>query len=81
MDRGEMPSERGDSWFSPKCIEVQPRVGILEVERWMGSGPSAGYQPQPNSECQATIRVSETMGAKLHRRKGNNPDHQLRSPN
>ncbi len=20
-----MPTERGDSWFSPKCIEVQPR--------------------------------------------------------
>ncbi len=19
-----MPTERGDSWFSPKCIEVQP---------------------------------------------------------
>jgi hypothetical protein len=21
-----MPSEPGDSWFSPKCIEVQPQV-------------------------------------------------------
>ena len=21
-----MPTEPGDSWFSPKCIEVQPRV-------------------------------------------------------
>ncbi len=21
-----MPNEPGDSWFSPKCIEVQPRV-------------------------------------------------------
>ena len=26
MDRGDMPNEPGDSWFSPKCIEVQPRV-------------------------------------------------------
>ena len=26
MDRGEMPTELGDSWFSPKCIEVQPQV-------------------------------------------------------
>ena len=26
MDRGEMPIEPGDSWFSPKCIEVQPQV-------------------------------------------------------
>ena len=24
MDRGEMPIEPGDSWFSPKCMEVQP---------------------------------------------------------
>ena len=24
MGRGEMPIEHGDSWFSPKCIEVQP---------------------------------------------------------
>ena len=21
-----MPNEPGDSWFSPKCIEVQPQV-------------------------------------------------------
>ena len=25
MGRGEMPNELGDSWFSPKCIEVQPQ--------------------------------------------------------
>ena len=32
-----MPTERGDSWFSPKCIEVQPREELLlEVERCMG---------------------------------------------
>src|SRR5205807_1432525 len=51
-----MPIERGDSWFSPKCIEVQPREKtILEVEHWMGSGPSAGYQPQPNCECKDNV--------------------------
>ena len=27
MGRGEMPIEHGDSWFSPKCIEVQPAAG------------------------------------------------------
>ena len=26
MDRGEMPNELGNSWFSPKCIEVQPQA-------------------------------------------------------
>ena len=25
MGRGEMPNEPGNSWFSPKCIEVQPQ--------------------------------------------------------
>jgi hypothetical protein len=45
----------------------------------MGSGPSAGYQPQANCECQKEEPVSETAGAKLRRREGNSPDHQLRS--
>ena len=26
MDRGERPNKSGDSWFSPKTIEVVPRV-------------------------------------------------------
>jgi hypothetical protein len=25
VGRGEMPNEPGNSWFSPKCIEVQPQ--------------------------------------------------------
>ena len=53
---------------------------LLEVERWLGKGPSAGYRSQPNFQCQQTKGlVSETAGAKLRRRKGNSPDHQLRS--
>ena len=53
MDRGEMPTERGDSWFSPKCIEVQPpEESLLEVERCMGKGPSAGYRVHANFQCQ-----------------------------
>ena len=58
MARGEMPIEPGDSWFSPKCMEVQPSrsgarapTSAWEVGHWMGSGPGAGYQPQPNREC------------------------------
>jgi hypothetical protein len=82
VERGEIPTERGDSWFSPKCIEVQPQEGRteLEVERSLGSGPGAGYHPQRNCECQFSVPVSETAGANLRRRKGNNPDPQLRSP-
>jgi hypothetical protein len=33
VGRGEMPIKLGDSWFSPKCIEVQPRENAeTEVE-------------------------------------------------
>ncbi len=60
MARGEMPIEPGDSWFSPKCMEVQPSGRALEserpqaaweVEHWMGSGRRARYHTQPNCEC------------------------------
>ena len=43
----------------------------------MGRGLHA-YQAQPNSECRQPQPGSETVGAKLHRQKGNNPDRQLR---
>src|SRR5690348_15772969 len=83
-----MPIEPGDSWFSPKCMEVQPRPGVAygppgepawEVERWLGSGPVAGYQPQPNCECPREGAVSEAAGANLRRQEGHNPDRRLRS--
>ena len=39
MDRSEKLIECGDSWFSPKCIEVQPRVWkVSGVEHWMDEG-------------------------------------------
>ncbi len=79
-------------WVGVKCqpnteIAGSPRnvlryshaAAVVEVERWMGTGPSAGYQLQPNCECHYRARVSETAGAKLRRREGNNPDPQLRS--
>ena len=28
VGRGDMPNEPGDSWFSPKCIEVQPQAFV-----------------------------------------------------
>ncbi len=65
---------------SPRnVLRYSHEVLLLEVERWMSSGPNAGYQPQPNCECQEHLFVRETAGAKLRRQKGNSPDHQLRS--
>ena len=38
MGRGEMPSEHGDSWFSPKCMEVQPAAAALGGRALCGCG-------------------------------------------
>jgi len=79
VGRGEMPIEPGDSWFSPKCIEVQPHGFRFGGRALDGRGALPGYQTQPNSECRNANRGSETRGAKLPRQKGNSPDPPLRS--
>jgi hypothetical protein len=80
VGRGEMPTEHGDSWFSPKCIEVQPRVDDAGGRALDGEGakcwlptPTKLRMPAPRE------RASETAGAKLRRREGNSPDPQLRT--
>jgi hypothetical protein len=74
-----MPIERGDSWFSPKCIEVQRRLFSCAGRALDGLGALPGYQNQPNSEWRMTKGGSETAGDKLGRREGNSPDPLLRS--
>ena len=54
---------------------------VIEVELLIGYGGFTAYQFQTNSECYNFIFKSEGMGAKVHVREGNNPDHQLRSLN
>src|SRR5512145_2653253 len=76
-----MPIEPGDSWFSPKCIEVQPLVFRAGGRALDGRGALPGYRSQPNSECLFAKPGSETVGDKLHGQKGNSPDHPLRSLN
>ncbi|PYM63749.1 MAG: hypothetical protein DMD79_07940 [Candidatus Rokuibacteriota bacterium] len=44
-----------------------------------GLGVLPDYRSQPNCECRAFKRGSQTAGDKLRRREGNNPDRQLRS--
>ena len=46
-----------------------------------GLGPFTGYQTQSNSECRNIMYGSQTMGDKVHSRKGKSPDRQLRSQN
>jgi hypothetical protein len=54
---------------------------ITEVELLIGLEGFTAYQPLTNSECCNMFSRSEAMGAKVRGREGNNPDHQLRSPN
>lgn len=48
---GEMPIEHRDSWFSPKCIEVQRIVLSYGGRALNGLGGLPAYRTQPNSEC------------------------------
>ena len=55
-----MPNEPGDSWFSPKCIEVQPQV--------IASGGRAldglGGETLTNSN-QTLNAINRTLGVRL----------------
>jgi hypothetical protein len=47
-----MPSERRDSWFSPKLLEGEPLGNEPSaVERRPMEGPREGYCLLANSEC------------------------------
>ena len=54
---------------------------VIEVELLIGLGGFTAYQTLTNSECYDMFLGSEALGAKVRRREGKNPDHQLRSPN
>jgi hypothetical protein len=56
-------------------------TSVIEVELLIRLEGFTAYQPLINSECYDMFLGSEAMGAKVRGRKGNNPDHQLRSPN
>ena len=51
-----MPIESGDSWFSPKCIEVQPAVGARGGRALVWCGGFTACQTTPNCECRAVAR-------------------------
>ena len=55
VGRGEMPSEPGDSWFSPKCIEVQPRGHRRSGSALLGRGAVEATDPRqtPNGRASA----------------------------
>jgi hypothetical protein len=75
-----MPNEPGDSWFSPKCIEVQPQALVNGGRALDGLGGEYLTKSNQTTNSINPEPGSETAGDKLRRRKGNSPDHQLRSP-
>ena len=56
-------------------------ISVIEVELLIGLGGFTAYQILTNSECYDMFLGSEALGAKVRRREGKNPDHQLRSLN
>ena len=55
MDRGEMPNEPGNSWFSPKCIEVQPQELVNGGKALDGLG---GKHPTNSNQTGNAINLS-----------------------
>ena len=74
-----MPNEPGDSWFSPKCIEVQPQAFSCGGRALDGLGGEKLTKLNQTPNAVALEPGSETAGDKLRSREGNSPDHQLRS--
>ena len=81
MGRGERPIKLGDSSYSPKCLEGQPRS---ECDGGRATDWARGLHRLPNpDELRIPLHISgsEAMGAKVRGREGNNPDYRLRSLN
>ena len=74
-----MPNELGNSWSSPKCIEVQPQDLSYGGRALDGLGGEYLTKLNQTANAIACDPGSETVGDKLHSREGNSPDHQLRS--
>ncbi len=55
-----MPNEPGDSWFSPKCIEVQPQMLASGGRALDGLGGE--YLTKSN---QTTNAISQNLGVRL----------------
>ncbi len=55
-----MPNEPGDSWFSPKCIEVQPQMFANGGRALDGLGGE--YLTNSN---QTTNAISQNLGVRL----------------
>jgi hypothetical protein len=63
VGRSESLIKPGDSSFSPKWLEGQPRISPAGVERRNSAGGLTAYPPKPNSEYRGVpVRESERGG-------------------
>ena len=81
MGRSERLIKTGNSWFSPKDIDVSPRISTAGGRALKGLGGFTAYQTLSNSEYRQATYGSEAAGDKIRGREGKSPDSQLRSPN
>ncbi|MBA0881332.1 hypothetical protein Goshw_015559, partial [Gossypium schwendimanii] len=76
-----------EAWFSPKCIEAQQLTRHLGVKHCFGVGRKNGIKSRQTLNTRYDLKItgsrstSKTIGDKLHRQEGKNPDYQLRPLN
>ena len=80
MGRGERPIKLGDSWFSPKTIEVVPGRVSDGGRALKGRGGFAAYQLLSNSECRLDYSWRQWTSDNVRPREGKTPDRRLRPP-
>ena len=73
MDRGERSIKPGDSWFSPKYIEVSPRELISGGKALTELGVLPDYQTLSNSECRLIVSRESDGGCEGSSSKGKQP--------
>jgi hypothetical protein len=80
VGRGERPIKLGDSWFSPKTIEVVPGRVSGGGRALKGRGGFTAYQLLSNSECRLDYSWRQWTRDNVRSREGKNPDRRLRPP-
>ena len=81
MGRSERLIKLGNSWFSPKDIDVSRRISTAGGRALKGLGGLTAYQTLSNSEYRQVTFGRQAAGDKFRRQKGKSPDFQLRPPN
>ena len=79
MGRGERPIKPGDSWFSPKSIEVEPQE-VFAGGRATGWARGVEDPTNPNQTPNAYKMNPgrQSLSDNVQRREGKNPEPQLR---